>query len=99
MPIIVILRSRLNPKARDKKSSGQLSLGVRLDLGLVVGGARSCGRNLRQALPGLPFPLRNHVGVQMLGSELGRLVADQGLQGDFGLELGGEARRFPMVLP
>ena len=49
----------------------------RLDLGLMIGGA---GRGLA---------LRNHVGVQvMLGSELGQgLVADQGLQGDFGLEL------------
>ena len=56
------------------------------------------------ALPGLPFPLRNHVGVQvMLGSELGhRLVADQRFQGDFGLEYWAEKlRRFPMspVLP
>ena len=57
------------------------------------------GEHLGQALPGLPFPLRHPVGVQvMLGSELGQgQVADQGLQGDFGLELGGKATSFPPV--
>ena len=67
---------------------------------MIGGAARGlAGERLGQALPSLPFPLRNHVGVQMmLGSELGQgLVADQGLQGDFGLELGGEATSFSHV--